>query len=42
VASRPQQCGLRRKWVGNVPIILIGVVALIAAGTLQAIGLRRG
>jgi flagellar biosynthesis component FlhA len=27
---------------GNVPIILIGVVALIAAGTLQAIGMRRG
>jgi len=24
-----------------VPIILIGVVALIAAGTLQAIGMRR-
>jgi hypothetical protein len=27
---------------GNVPIIVIGVVALIAAGTLQAIGTRRG
>jgi flagellar biosynthesis component FlhA len=27
---------------GNVPIILIGVVALIAAGTLQMMGSRRG
>jgi hypothetical protein len=27
---------------GNVPIILIGVVALIAAGTLQVMGNRRG
>lgn len=27
---------------GNVPIILIGVVALIAAGTLQVMGGRRG
>jgi hypothetical protein len=27
---------------GNLPVIVIGVVALIAAGTLQAIATRRG
>jgi hypothetical protein len=27
---------------GNIPVIVIGVVALIAAGTLQAMGTRRG
>jgi hypothetical protein len=26
---------------GNIPIIVIGVVALIAAGTLQVVGSRR-
>ena len=26
---------------GNIPLIVIGVVALIAAGTLQAVGTRR-